>query len=346
VTPCPPANERLCSGVPRTRIGAWLGSLLACAVTVSGQWVAPAAAGAAAARHAAHPPRAGARRSSAATSNHGRSVSLRGVPVSKKRFEPNSCVAFSPTTGKAAHTVFLDAGHGSIDPGGQGTTSTGQTIYEAPSNLAIEMDVMRLLTGKGFRVVVSRTTATEVVRLTTTDRTGGILSVEGARADVAARDECANLAHATLLVGIYLDAGTTSQDAGCLTAYDAARPFSAQSERFASLLQNDVLARLNAHGWQIPNDGVQPDTTLGGLPLTTTAASYHHLLLLGPALPGWFATPSQMPGALIEPLFISDPFEGTIAVSSAGRSAIARGTAEAIEQYFSPAYKPSKLVGP
>jgi N-acetylmuramoyl-L-alanine amidase len=41
-----------------------------------------------------------------------------------------------------------------------------------------------------------------------------------------------------------------------------------------------------------------------------------------------------MPGALIEPLFITDPFEGSIAVSAAGRTAIALGTAQAVEQYF------------
>ena len=271
---------------------------------------------------------------------------MRGVPVDRKRFEPNACIAFPPTRGDLHRTVFLDAGHGSIDPGGEGTTKTGQTIYEAPSNLAIEMQAMRLLTAKGFRVVVSRTTSTEVVQLTAQDRTGSVLSVAGAQADVAARDECANLAHATLLVGIYLDAGTTPQDAGCITAYDATRPFAAESKAFASLLQSDVLARLNAHGWQIPDDGVQPDTTLGGPPLTTTAASYHHLLLLGPGVPGWFTTPSQMPGALIEPLFVSDPFEGSIAVSRAGRSAIAHGAAAAVEQYFTGSARKPKTPGP
>lgn len=276
----------------------------------------------------------GSHRSAAAVVAGSRSSRTRGVPVDRKRFEPDACIAFPPTHGDVHHTVFLDAGHGSIDPGGQGVTETGQTIYEAPSDLAIELSTMRLLRAEGYRVVVSRTTATEVAHLTPTDRTGPVLSVEGARADIAARDECANLSHATLLVGIYLDASATPLNAGCLTAYDTARPFAAKSQAFATLLQTDVLAHLNAHGWQIPDDGAQPDTTLGGLPLTTTAASYNHLLLLGPEVPGWFTTPSTMPGALIEPLYISDPFEGTIATGRAGRSAIAHGTAEAIEQYF------------
>lgn len=68
--------------------------------------------------------------------------------------------------------------------------------------------------------------------------------------------------------------------------------------------------------------------------LASTAISYGHLLLLGPADPGWFNTPSRMPGALIERLFQTDPFEGSIAASSEGHHVIAAGLAHAVEQYF------------
>jgi len=162
----------------------------------------------------------------------------------------------------------------------------------------------------------------------------GIFTLQGEHDDVAARDVCANLAKATILLGIYFDAGTSSTDAGSVTGYDTVRPFSADNQRLATLLQADVLAHLNARGWTIPNDGVVSDTTLGGPAQTKTAANYDHLLLLGPADPGWFTTPSQMPGALIEPLFITDPFEGTIASSPGGQQAIAEGMAQAAEQYL------------
>ena len=66
------------------------------------------------------------------------------------------------------------------------------------------------------------------------------------------------------------------------------------------------------------------------------AAAYGHLLLLGPAMAGYFSTPSQMPGALIEPLYLTDPFEGSIATSPGGQQTIAQGLAAAIEQYFAP----------
>ena len=51
---------------------------------------------------------------------------------------------------------------------------------------------------------------------------------------------------------------------------------------------------------------------------------------------GYFSSPSQMPGALIEPLFITDPFEGSIAASVTGQHAIAAGLDHAVDQYFAP----------
>ena len=72
-------------------------------------------------------------------------------------------------------------------------------------------------------------------------------------------------------------------------------------------------------------------------PIAIGAATYGHVLLLGPAMAGYFTTPSLMPGALIEPLFVTDPFEGSIAASARGQQVIAQGLAEAIDQYFAPA---------
>jgi len=90
---------------------------------------------------------------------------------------------------------------------------------------------------------------------------------------------------------------------------------------------------MNAQGWEIPNDGAQSDVGLGSV-LGSTGLSYGHLVLLGPAYPGYVPTPSRMPGALIEPLFITDPFEGSIAASRRGQEVIAGALAKGIEQYF------------
>jgi len=270
-----------------------------------------------------------------------------GVALDPAAFAPRACVAFAPTSGDRGETVFLDAGHGGIDPGGVGSTEAGRPIAEADVNLPIELDAMGLLRARGFRVVVSRTRDSTVVRLTAGDTSDGALSIQGSHDDVAARDVCANLARASVLVGIYMDAGASPQNAGSVTAYDVDRPFSQANLRLAGLLQRDVLSEMNAHGWDIPDGGVLPDSNLGsyvGSPapggIAAAAAAYDHLLLLGPAMSGFFSTPSEMPGAVVEPLYLTDPFEASIAGSAHGQQVIAWGVVHAVEQFLAPAPKP------
>jgi N-acetylmuramoyl-L-alanine amidase len=44
-----------------------------------------------------------------------------------------------------------------------------------------------------------------------------------------------------------------------------------------------------------------------------------------------------MPGAVIEPLYLTDRFEGSIADTAQGQMVIARGVARAIETFLQPA---------
>jgi N-acetylmuramoyl-L-alanine amidase len=266
-----------------------------------------------------------------------------GQSLDASAFAPGACMAFGPTKGDRHETVFLDAGHGGRDPGGVGVTESGKTIFEADETLPVELDAMALLRAKGFRVVVSRTKNSTVVRLNAADESGGILTLQGSHDDVVARDVCANKANARALVGIYFDAGSSPENAGSLTTYDPARSFAAANLALATLVQRDVRADMNAQGWGIPDDGVLPDTTLGsfvGNPssggIAAEAAAYDHLLPIGPALSGYLSTPSKMPGAVIEPLYLTDPFEGSIAASSHGHVVIARGIAAAVEQFLKP----------
>jgi N-acetylmuramoyl-L-alanine amidase len=241
-------------------------------------------------------------------------------------------VAFPPTTRPRHLTVFLDAGHGGLDSGAVGATGSGRPVSEASETLPVELDAMAILRRHGFRVVVSRTRDTSVIRLTPGDVTGKLMTAQGSHKDVAARDACADDAHANVLVGIYFNAGGRG-NAGSVTGYDSVRSFAADNLRFARLLQHDVLSAMNARGWDIPNGGVVSDVSLGSA-VNAAAEAYGHLVLLGPAKPGYLPRPSRMPGALIEPLFITDPFEATIAASRHGQHVIAAGLATAVEQYF------------
>jgi len=106
------------------------------------------------------------------------------LAIDPKLFSPGTCMAFPPTDGDRHETVFLDAGHGGIDPGGVGSTEAGASVKESTVNLAIELDAMAILRAQGYRVVVSRTQDTTVTRLTPGEVDGALLTVQGAFNDV------------------------------------------------------------------------------------------------------------------------------------------------------------------
>jgi N-acetylmuramoyl-L-alanine amidase len=257
-----------------------------------------------------------------------------GRAVDAARFERGQCERFGPTSGDRHLTVFLDAGHGGLDPGAVGVTEDGRTVEEADLTLPVELDTMAMLRSKGFTVVVSRTRAATVTRSRPGDISGGVFTAQGVHDDVAARDVCADMAHADLLLGIYFDAGASSYDAGGVTGYDTDRPFTRANLRFATMVQDHIMSAMNARGWGIPDLGVVDDSELGGPALTEQAADYGHLMLLGPAEPGYFTTPSTMPGALTEPLFVTDPFEASLVSRPTGQTVIAAALAVAVEDYF------------
>jgi len=268
-----------------------------------------------------------------ATSRSGADA-IAGRPVAPARFGVGACVAFAPTAvARRRGTVFIDAGHGGPDPGAVGVTLAGKPVHEADETLRVALDAVPLLRAKGYRVVLSRTTAGAVARPVPGDLSGGLFTGQGVHNDLIARDACANRVHAAILIGVYFNASADTSVGGSLTLYDADRPFWHASVALAQLLQRDVLERLRAGAANVPDDGVHNDVGYGSS-VTSADRSYHHLLILGPAKRGYFSTPSQMPGALIEPLFVTNASEASLADSSRGQEAIAGGIARAAVQYL------------
>lgn len=257
-----------------------------------------------------------------------------GHAVDASRFNPGSCLSFAPTSAEpSGRTVFIDAGHGGPDPGAVGVTEGGKPVHEAAETLRVALAALPLLRAAGYRVVLSRTATQEVARPAPGDLSGGLFTGQGVHRDLVARDACANIARADILIGVYFNASNYSSLGGSLTLFDAARPFWPANRRLARLVQRAVLARLNGKGRVVADDGVHADSGYGSS-VTSADQAYGHLLILGPAKAGYFSSPSLMPGALIEPLFITNPAEASLADSAAGQRAIARGLVTAVGQYF------------
>jgi N-acetylmuramoyl-L-alanine amidase len=195
---------------------------------------------------------------------------------------------------------------------------------------------MAPLLGKaGYRVILSRMQDTSAVALKPSYVAAGGYTIAGEHADIQARVDCANAAHAQLLLSIHFDAFGDPRVGGAETVYDAARPFAAENQRFASLVQHAVVTGLDAAGWHIPDRGTSSDTEVGTPALTEQGNAYGHLMELGPAEPGWVDHPTEMPGVLTEPLFLTDPSEAQIAADPSGQRTLAAALVRAIEEYFS-----------
>jgi N-acetylmuramoyl-L-alanine amidase len=274
---------------------------------------------------------------SAGSATPGGSASHASAPslLSGARFATGSCVVMPPTGGVRHQTVFLDAGHGGPDPGASGATTTGLAVDERRLTLSVVLDVASSLRADGYRVVVSRGVDTSVARLGAADLSpSGQLSLQGEHDDTEARVACANLSGAGALVSVHFNAFSDASARGLLTTFDDSRPFASANQRLAQLVDSDVLAALHTAGWPVPDRGVQSDTTIGAPALSAEAHEYGHLLLLGPAAPGWLDHPTTMPGVLVEPLFLTNPAEASVAADPAGQRAMAAGIVAAVETFL------------
>ena len=240
-----------------------------------------------------------------------------------------ACQAFAPTGKPRGATVFIDPGHGGLDPGVTGRTPAGDQLKESTVALAVATELGRQLRHDGYRVVLSRTADTSVSRFATSS---GLLTSSQVRQDLQARVRCANNSRAVALVSVHFNGYQDETVGGTQTIYDAARPFAADNMRLAQSLQSAMVSRLN-----LTDRGVMTDDELQAPTLSDRAGSYGHLLLLGPPQPGWLDEGTAMPGALVEQLFLTAPPEAAIAASSSGQRRLASALAAGLESFLATA---------
>ena len=242
--------------------------------------------------------------------------------------ENGACMAFPAASAQAARTVFIDPGHGGPDPGVVGVVG-GRQVAEKDATLAVALRLRDLLRAEGYRVVLARTTDSSALKLSSTDFDGGTMTPDGIRHDLETRIACANASRAAVLVSIHFDGFSDPSVAGTETFYDSQRSFASSSKRLAQALQSALLSGLGS-----ADRGVWTDDQMTGPALTAAGAAYGHLIMLGPASPGYVDQPSAMPGALTEPLFVTNASDAAVLSDPGGQDRIAKALASGLRSYF------------
>lgn len=231
--------------------------------------------------------------------------------------------------------VYLDPGHGGVDTGTQGYTSSGQLVYEKTVVLQIAQRTATMLRQDGITVVMTRTSDTDpCAQASDYTSDGSALTPQGVLSDLQCRINKANAAHAQVLLSIHMNAYSDPSVGGSETFYDSTRSFGAENQQLAGLIQNHLMQALHSQGYTTPDRGITDDTQLQVESLGAMPSNYNHLVMLGPGSPGKL-TPSQMPGALCEVFFLTDPSEATAVVQPQMQNLVAGAFALALEQFLS-----------
>ncbi len=237
---------------------------------------------------------------------------------------PTTSAANYDNPAPAHHIVALDPGHGGRETGGAHVNKQGKVdLYEKTANLAVARLLAANLRDAGYIVVMTRNADTGV-NVPTTDRNGnGVIDTDD---DLQARVDIANAAHADILLSLHHDSRTYAPATDMSTVYYC--PACAQAAPSYLLARSVSLALSQTfalHGWQIPTRGVIPDSTLG--------KPSGHLYLLGPH--NWrIKRPSTMPGALAEPLFLTNDYAYQLETAPGGYQVLADAYYLGITNYF------------
>ncbi|HRC61904.1 MAG TPA: N-acetylmuramoyl-L-alanine amidase [Dehalococcoidia bacterium] len=268
-------------------------------------------------------------------------ATLAAAPATRTSPAAAAAITATPTPTstptKRPPTVVIDPGHGADEIG-----AAANSIVEKESNLEMALRVERLLSAQGVRVILTR-------RADVHANSGPpVTGYTATRLDLQARIDLANAEQADLFVSIHSNGSTNAADRGIESYYNSSRPFVAQNQALASALLRNVIAELRAGGFDVRERGALDDACLRAF-----QGRCFPLFVLGPGrettrdeairrggdpaalgfAPGQDSITSratQMPGALIELLFITNPLDAAILQTDAAREAMERGIVRGI----------------
>ncbi len=238
----------------------------------------------------------------------------------------------TPTPTARAFLVAVDPGHGGVDLGARRFDDQGHMVYhESTVNLELGLLLRDELLKRGFQVVMTRDTD-RAVNEDEIDVTGDG-EFEYTLDETQARVDLVNASGADLLLSLHQNAymsasGESDPEVGGIqTYYCADREFAEDNYRFAVLVHEHLIEAIREYGYDIQDRGILDDAML-----VTPDSPGRHLIMLGPESER-IVRPSQMPGALSEPLFITHAEEGLLVREPEFLAALAVAYADAIEAF-------------
>jgi N-acetylmuramoyl-L-alanine amidase len=243
--------------------------------------------------------------------------------------------------GPGPPTVVLDPGHGGSEVG-----AANHGVVEKDSNLDMALRIERMLTDAGVRVVLTRRDDHRVaVQPSSDDAQAGFGAT---RFDLQARIDTANAEETDLFLSIHSNGSTDASQNGVEAWYDPARPFGEENRELAEALVASVTSGLRAYGHAALDRGIRDDTCFRFrfercFPLFVLGPERvirredvvrrgfdPEMLGFRPEQDSVSTRATQMPGALVELLFISNAADAAMLADAAARDVIARGVADVL----------------
>lgn len=219
--------------------------------------------------------------------------------------------------------VCIDPGHGGEDLGNVLVRDGEIVLQEKDFTLEHSLLLAERLRAQGYEVVLTRDTDTEVNPANEDVNGDGVVAEPGGPArttqldDLQARVNICNLASADLLVSVHYNGAENEFLQGYEVWYNEDRPFSERSRAFATLMHQALADAYAEAGYDANDRGI-------GLA---------DLVVTGPARPGELI-PSEMPGAVIEGLFLSNEEDAAFIQRDIAADALVGAYEEAINAYF------------
>jgi N-acetylmuramoyl-L-alanine amidase len=220
--------------------------------------------------------------------------------------------------------VCIDPGHGGEDLGNVRLENDRIALQEKDIVLEHSLILAERLREKGFEVVLTRETDTEVNPSNEDVNGDGEVAPEGGPArtdqldDLQARVNICNLEAADLLVSIHYNGAENEFLSGYEVWFNDERPFSGRSKAFATFMHEALAEAYADAGYDAVDRGI----------------GIEDHVVTGPERPGELV-PSEMPGSVIEGLFLSNDEDAAFIESETADETIVGAYEEAITRYFS-----------